>query len=486
MLDDSIRPLIDSRSISPAPTFPTRTTMDTLDLSGGSGVRRKKLSWVVGLSYIVDWVILAAVGAVGYVLGHIEPNKRPFSLDDRNIAFPYTDPETVPVWLAVVISVMFPIVIIAIISLVFVPGATVPQGTPKKLIWQRKLWELHAGWLGLALSICCSWIITNGMKNLFGKPRPDLLARCQPDLVNVADYIIGGFFRNDTSRAFENVGFLVSPKICQNKNRAVLDDGFRSYPSGHSSSASAGLVYLSLFIASKFAITIPTLAATASSSGSTDASGAFAAFPSRTRVPSVKVSGPDSYELSTRTQSGLTTTPTEYALGSKGVSKQNQKIFAARRQAASPPLYLLAIAVIPFFASIFIAGSRWWDYRHHAFDILFGYVIGLVGAIFSFRYYHLPISRGAGWAWGPRSHDKAFWAGVGSYSYATDHVRGQYRSGDEEEALSVHAHQPYGQGSGLQNRPEPPIASRKGQGAGIELRDDQDTAYSGASTGREN
>ncbi|KAK3989187.1 PAP2 superfamily-domain-containing protein [Cladorrhinum sp. PSN332] len=483
MLDDSIRPLIDSRSISPAPTFPTRNTMDTLDLAGGN-VRRNKLSWVVGLSYIVDWVILAAVGAVGYVLGHITPNKRPFALDDRNISFPFTEEETVPVWLAAVISVMFPILAVAIISLVFVPGATVPQGTPKKLVWQRKLWELHAGWLGLALSICCSWIITNGMKNLFGKPRPDLLSRCQPDLNNVGKYIIGGLFQDNSTRAYSNLGQLVSPDICMNTDKAILDDGFRSYPSGHSSSASAGLVYLSLFIASKFAITIPFLA---TASGQSDASSAYAAFPSRTRVPSVKVSGPDSYELSARTQSGLTATPTEYGLAAKGLSKQNQKIFAARRQAAAPPLYLLAIAVIPFFASIFIAGSRWWDYRHHAFDILFGYGIGLIGAVFSFRYYHLPISRGAGWAWGPRSHDKAFWAGVGSYSYATDHVRGQYRSGDEEEALSVDSHhrQPYAHGSGLQSRPEPPASARKGGQGDLDLRD-EDTAYSGASTGREN
>lgn len=146
-----------------------------------------------------------------------------------------------PVWLAVVISVIIPIILIAIISLVFVPGATVPRGTPKSLIWQRKLWELHAGWLGLALSVCCAWIITNGMKNLFGKPRPDLLDRCQPDLANLSKYIIGGLYRNNATRAISNVGQLVSPNICKNPDKPLLDDGFRSYPSGHSSSASAGM-----------------------------------------------------------------------------------------------------------------------------------------------------------------------------------------------------------------------------------------------------
>lgn len=91
MPDDSIRPLIHTRSISPAPTFEasntTNTGMDQMDLAGGSVRRKGKMSWVVVLSYAVDWVILVAFAAIGYVLGEITPNKRPFSLDDRNIAY---------------------------------------------------------------------------------------------------------------------------------------------------------------------------------------------------------------------------------------------------------------------------------------------------------------------------------------------------------------------------------------------------------------
>ncbi|KXX81719.1 Diacylglycerol pyrophosphate phosphatase 1 [Madurella mycetomatis] len=390
--DPSIRPLIYSRSISPAPTFiiPDRADNNVMDFAVG-GVRNKgKPSWVLTLSYVFDWAILVAFAVVGYILGDIEPNKRPFSLDDRNISFPYTVNETVPVWLLVIVGILAPAVIIIVICLVFVPGATVPRGTPKSMIWMRKLWEMHTGLLGLALSIVAAWFITNGMKNLFGKPRPDLLSRCQPDLQNVGDYIIGGLV-TETSN-----GQLVSPRICQNTDRHVLDDGFRSYPSGHSSSSAASLIYLSLFIASKFAITIPFLAP----AGSADAS-AYTAFPSRTRLPSVKVSGPDSYELPTRNQPAPTPSTVDTGLSNKGVSRPNQVVAAARRQAAAPPLYLLVFALLPFFGSIFIAGSRWWDFRHHGFDILFGYLIGTITAFYSFRYYHLPISHGAGWAWGP-------------------------------------------------------------------------------------
>jgi hypothetical protein len=36
---------------------------------------------------VFDWVVLIAFGVIGYILGDITPNKRPFSLDDRNIAY---------------------------------------------------------------------------------------------------------------------------------------------------------------------------------------------------------------------------------------------------------------------------------------------------------------------------------------------------------------------------------------------------------------
>ncbi|KAF5006804.1 hypothetical protein FDECE_6836, partial [Fusarium decemcellulare] len=96
----------------------------------------------------------------------------------------------------------------------------------------------------------------------------------------------------------------------------------------------------------------------------------------------------------------------------------NAKVQSLRRQAAAPPIYLLALGLLPFGVSIFIAGSRWHDRRHHGFDILFGYLMGLIASIFAFRYYHLPIRAGAGWAWGPRSDERAFWAGVGRLGYA--------------------------------------------------------------------
>ena len=306
-------------------------------------------------------------------------------------SFPYTETETVPSWLLLVLNALAPVVIIFLVAIIFVPGATVPSNTPKVLVWKRKLWELHMGWIGLGLSLVLAWFFTQGMKNMFGKPRPDLLDRCQPDVQNAADYVVGGF-------AGENpLGLLYSARICQQSDQDKLDDGFRSYPSGHASSAAAGLVYLSLFLASKFAVTIPFVVP--SSANSSHAS--RAAFPSRSMSnPKAPLHADNNWD------------------GESLVGEHNAKIQSVRRQAAAPPLYLLALTLVPFGTSVFIAASRWWDFRHHGFDILFGWLMGFVSAVYAFRYYHLPIQEGAGWAWGPRSHDRAFWAGVGRVGYA--------------------------------------------------------------------
>ncbi|KAJ4414419.1 hypothetical protein N0V82_007926 [Gnomoniopsis sp. IMI 355080] len=346
-------------------------------------------------SYVFDWCIILVLLGVSLYLDKHEPNHHPFSLEDPNISFPFTEHETVPPWLLVTLSAGLPIVVIPIISLIFIPGHTVPPGTPKSLIWKRKLWELHVGWLGFALSIASTWFITNSTKNLLGKPRPDFLARCNPDIANWTDFIVGGV---DVGNGFQR---LVSAEICQGVEGRDLQDGFRSYPSGHSSSSMAGLGYLSLFIASKFAITFPFLAPG-------NPALTVAAFPSRSGANAPAAAADEQLH-----------TPNNSA-GTRLFSAHNARLASARQQAAAPPLYLLFATLVPFFIAVFISASRWFDFRHAGFDILCGNIIGLTSAFFAFRWYHLPIAQGAGWAWGPRCADKAWWAGVGSFSYAVD------------------------------------------------------------------
>jgi hypothetical protein len=88
-----------------------------------------------------------------------------------------------------------------------------------------------------------------------------------------------------------------------------------------------------------------------------------------------------------------------------------------RYQAAAPPVWCLVLVLVPVASAIYICSTRFTDFRHQGFDILFGSFIGIVSAWFNFRWYHLPITRGAGWSWGPRSYTRAWGIGVGVGSY---------------------------------------------------------------------
>lgn len=87
--------------------------------------------------------------------------------------------------------------------------------------------------MGLGLSLALAFMFTQGMKNLFGRPRPNLLSRCDPDLSEaaIAANAVGTY-----ARGFAAEWVLVGAGICRETDSDKLDDGFRSFPSGHSSS----------------------------------------------------------------------------------------------------------------------------------------------------------------------------------------------------------------------------------------------------------
>jgi len=325
-------------------------------------------------SYIFDWVAIIAIAAIGAAFNAAGTNHRPFSLVDLSISYPLLS-SVIPTWLLVVIGLVVPAIVVFIVCLLLVPGRAAHVNTPTKLIWRRKLWEWNTGWMGLGLSLALAFLFTQGMKNLFGKPRPDLLARCRPDVAHAAAHAVSNF-----GREFDAQWMLVSSTICQTTDKALLDDGFRSFPSGHSSFSWGGLFYLALFLCSKFGVTIPFLAYRSPADGS-----------------------------STDDLIGL-------PLHRDGIQDQDQRIPFCNR-AAAPPVYLLALPILPIGGAIYITASRYFQYHHHGFDVLSGSLIGILSSWFAFRWYHLPISRGAGWSWGARSRDRAWIIGVGRGGY---------------------------------------------------------------------
>jgi len=164
----------------------------------------------------------------------LTPYKRPFSPVNLDISYPYETQETIPTWLMAVIGLVIPAAVIFLVCIIFVPGPTASRGTPKSLIWRRKLWEWNTGWMGLALSLATAFMVTQGMKLLFGKPRPDLLSRCQPDLSRLQETAINPIVGEQVNAAW----VLVTDAICTNTDEDIMKDGFKSFPSGHASCTS--------------------------------------------------------------------------------------------------------------------------------------------------------------------------------------------------------------------------------------------------------
>ncbi|KAJ5667692.1 uncharacterized protein N7477_006262 [Penicillium maclennaniae] len=316
------------------------------------------ISKVLVLSYIVDWVFVVGLALIGYGFNKVTPNHHAFSLADPNISFPT--------------GCDYPSR-----SIRAHPGTATQNGAKpsKSQLISRKIWEWNAGWLGLALALAAAWTSTQGLKTLVGKPRPDLLAICNPDVSDIASHVVSGL-----GESLQGAAVLVDWTICRDQSDLVRVDGFSSFPSGHSSFSFAGLGYLTLWLSSKFSVAFPYL-------------------------PQYPVEGRD-------------------------FSDERASV---RTRGAAPPVLLMILAFVPTATACFIAASRWMNYRHHGFDVLFGSAIGIFFAYIGFRMYHLPIQRGAGWAWGPRGPRRAFLRGVGfpsslgvdSWTYAqkTDETR---------------------------------------------------------------
>lgn len=103
------------------------------------------------------------------------------------------------------------------------------------LITRASLHKHEATYLCFAIALVMTSFITDIVKNAVGRPRPDLIARCKP-------------------QQGTKPNTLVTIDICTETARHMLQDGWRSFPSGHSSFSFAGLGFLSLFFAGQLHI----------------------------------------------------------------------------------------------------------------------------------------------------------------------------------------------------------------------------------------
>ena len=170
----------------------------------------------MAIIYFVDWfVVLGTIAFAGSMAFWASPGARYFSISDPTIAFPFQHHPKISSPLLHILAIAIPVVLIVLICVILPTPFTAG-------CWRRKVYAANKALLGLLLGIAITMLFTDGLKNLLGKPRPDLLSRCDPD----------------PGRLSARVGpILVGRDICRAPGgRDELLDGFRSFPSGHASS----------------------------------------------------------------------------------------------------------------------------------------------------------------------------------------------------------------------------------------------------------
>ncbi|KAE9411533.1 PAP2-domain-containing protein [Gymnopus androsaceus JB14] len=178
-------------------------------------LRRRKLL----LSYAPDWIITILLGVVFFSMDQfVHGFWRDFSVKDTSLRHPYAVHERVPTVALVFICFVAPLVIQPMINFVSI----------------RSWWDLHNSTLGLFLALAMTGVITQFTKFTVGRPRPDVIDRCQPP----SGYVDPPFG-------------LSTAAICTQTDMSILKDGFRSFPSGHSSLSFAGLGFLAFYLAGK-------------------------------------------------------------------------------------------------------------------------------------------------------------------------------------------------------------------------------------------
>jgi len=141
-----------------------------------------------------------------------------FSLEDTSLRHPYAVHERVPNLYLGIIALLVPLALMPLINLITI----------------RSFWDLHNSSLGLILGLSITGAFTQVVKISVGRPRPDIIDRCQPP-VGLVDPPFS----------------LTSSAVCTQTDVAILRDGFRSFFSGHSSLSFAGLGFLSFYLAGK-------------------------------------------------------------------------------------------------------------------------------------------------------------------------------------------------------------------------------------------
>lgn len=164
-----------------------------------------------------DWLILLLLVVIDGLLNFVEPFHRFVGQGMMtDLTYPLK-PNTVPVWAVPILAAILPVAVFSV------------------YYYHRKdIYDFHHAVLGLLFSVLVTGVITDAIKDAVGRPRPNFFWRCFPD----------------GKEAFDPV---TKDVVCHGDPK-IIKEGYKSFPSGHSSWSFAGLTYLAWYMSGKLRV----------------------------------------------------------------------------------------------------------------------------------------------------------------------------------------------------------------------------------------
>ncbi|KAH9909696.1 phosphatidic acid phosphatase type 2/haloperoxidase [Xylariomycetidae sp. FL2044] len=188
----------------------------------------------------LDIVTMICMGVIGLGIYEAPPAPtRSFAVtfSDGEVVWPeFAYPlrkEIIPIWLAAFLAAIVPILAILLMQ-----------------IRIRSFWDVNNGILGLLYSLITAAVFQVFVKFLIGGLRPHFLDVCKPD-VSLASNAPGVTGEGYNAAGYTNIYY--TREICTGDTKEI-NDSLESMPSGHTTAAFAGFVYLYLYLNAKLKV----------------------------------------------------------------------------------------------------------------------------------------------------------------------------------------------------------------------------------------
>jgi len=197
----------------------------------------------------LDILTMAIMGAIGlgvYMADPAPSRSFPVIFQDGEIVYPdFAYPlrnEIVPIWAAALMAFFIPFAVFLIVQ-----------------IRARSFWDINNATIGLLYSLIAAAVFQVFIKWLIGGLRPHFLAVCKPVIPQDILATVGANNNgNEAGGAYGNVAngyrqIMFDRSICTG-DKNEIDDSLESMPSGHTTAAFAGFVFLYLYLNAKLKV----------------------------------------------------------------------------------------------------------------------------------------------------------------------------------------------------------------------------------------